>query len=110
VAAWLRVPEGFADRAWLFSEGITLRGPMGRAFGLPWLVAALGMLGAGLGLVFGQAWWSALAVAAAVSSQVAILPWWRAVPVGARLGALFDLFVLVVLLSPWGDQLIQAMG
>jgi hypothetical protein len=75
-----------------------------------WLVALVGLVGAGLGLLFGQAWWPSLAVAAAVVSLVAILPWVRLVPPGAWAGALLDLLIIVALLSPWADRLLEVLA
>ena len=103
-AAWTSTWAGFSQRAWLFSDGITLKSPLGRAFGLLWLVAMLGLAGAGLGVLFGQSWWPALA--GAVVSLVAILPWWQAVPPGAKAGAVFDLLIVVTLLL-WGERIAQ---
>jgi hypothetical protein len=76
----------------------------------PWLVAGLGLVGAGLGLLFGQAWWSVLTAAAAVVSLVAILPWLRVVPPGAWGGVFLDLLVISTLLSPWADKIVVALG
>lgn len=72
--AWTTVSVGFSNQPWLLSSGITIDSPVGRAFGLLWLVAMIGFVGAGLGLLFHQAWWQPLAIAAAVISLVVILP------------------------------------
>jgi hypothetical protein len=107
---WTSGPRAFGDQAWLFSKNVTARSAVGKAFGLLWLVALIGLVGAGLGLLFGQAWWPSLAVAAAVVSLVAILPWVRVLPPGAWAGALLDLLIIVALLSPWADRLLEALA
>jgi len=107
---WSSGSQAFAEKAWLFSKGVTPHSAVGWAFGLVWLVAVAGFVGAGLGLLFGQDWWPTLAVAAAVVSLVAIIPWVRVVPPGAWAGACFDLVILVALLLPWGSQLVKALG
>jgi hypothetical protein len=107
---WSSGAQAFADKSWLFSRGITSHSAVGWAFGLVWLVAALGLVAAGLGLVFGREWWPMLAVAAAVVSLVAIVPWVRVVPPGALAGAVLDLVIVSTLLFPWGTRVVQALG
>lgn len=106
--AWTPV-QAFAARPWLFSEGVTMETAVGRFFGLLWLVTAAGLIAAGYGLLVGQDWWSSLAVVAATFSLIIIVLWWRTVPAGARIGALFDLVIVVALLLPWGDQVIRSL-
>jgi hypothetical protein len=91
---------GFAERPWVFSTSITLHTAVGRAFSLVWLAASAGLVGAGLGLLFEQDWWAALALVAASLSLGVILTWWKAVPPGARVGAAFDLLILLAALQP----------
>jgi hypothetical protein len=107
---WTSGPQAFAEKPWLFSKGVTPRSAIGSTFGLLWLVAALGLVGAGLGLLFGQAWWPTLALAAAVASVLAIVPWVRVVPPGAWGGACFDLVILSTLLLPWGSRVVEALS
>jgi hypothetical protein len=89
LASWTRRGMGFSDR--------------------PWLLALLGLTGAGLGPAFAQAWWPALALAGAAFSLAASLPWWNTVVPGAKAGALFDLVILAALLSPWQGRLVEAL-
>jgi uncharacterized membrane protein YphA (DoxX/SURF4 family) len=96
--AWMSANSGFKDRPWIFSKGVTPKSPLGRLWGLFWLVALVCLVAAGLGLAFGQAWWSTLALAGALVSWLAIVPWWNSVVPGARAGALFDLLIIVALL------------
>ncbi len=103
-------PQAFADRPWIFSRNVTAHSPVGKAWGLLWLIAALGLVGAGLGLLFGQAWWTGLTIAAAAVSLVAIVPWLRVVPPGAIAGALFDLLILVAFLFPWSERIVEALS
>jgi Zn-dependent protease with chaperone function len=107
---WSSGSQAFGDKAWIFSQGITATSPVGRAFGLLWLVALIGFAGTGLGLLFGQDWWPSLAMAAAVTSLVAIVPWVRVVPPGAWGGAFLDLLVVAVLLSPWADRIVKGLS
>lgn len=110
LAAWTDVPMGFTDSPWVLSQDVSVQGPVGRAFGLLWLVALIGFAGAGLGLLAGQDWWRWLAVAASVVSIVVILPWWNTVNPSARTWALLvDLIVLVALVPGWGEQVVQSL-
>jgi hypothetical protein len=94
--SWTTIPAGFSDRPWLLPGNITIESGVGRAFGLLWLIALAGFVGAGLGLLFSQSWWPALAAASAAISLVVILPWWPTVTPGSRLGAtLIDLFIFI---------------
>jgi hypothetical protein len=107
---WTSGPQAFVEKPWILSKGITPHSTVGAAFGLVWLVAALGFVGAGLGLLLGQAWWPTLAVAAAAVSLAAIVPWVRVVPPGAWAGACLDLVILAVLLLPWGSRIIDVLS
>jgi hypothetical protein len=69
----------------------------------------VGLVGAGLGLVFNKEWWPLLAVASSVISLVVILPWWNTVPPGAMFGAFFDLLLLFTLISPLHGKLIDLL-
>jgi hypothetical protein len=114
LGAWASGEQGFQDEAWIFSRGITAHSVVGQVWSLLWLVALIGFMGAGLGLLFGSGaestpWWPALAITAAAVSLVAIVPWVRVVPPGAWAGALFDLLILVALLPPWSDQIVAAL-
>lgn len=105
VAAWTGNPSGFTDSPLLFSSSITMQTGIGRAFGVMWLLSTIVLVGAGIGVAAHQRWWRPAAIIGAAFSMVAIVPWWDAVPPGARFGALFDLLVIVMLLSSWGRQL-----
>jgi hypothetical protein len=50
-----------------------------------------------------------LSILGSALSFAAIAPWWNTVPPGARLGAIFDLFTLGILLSPIGSWLNTAI-
>lgn len=104
------LPVDFNDKPWLFAKNVTLKSPAGRAFGLLWLLAALALVGAGVGLFNGAGWWPGLAIAGAVLSLVAILPWWNTVVPGAKVGAVFDILILLALLLPWSGQVITRLA
>jgi hypothetical protein len=103
---WTTGEQAFGDGAWLFSGGVTARSALGQAFGVVWILAAVGLVAGGVGLALGHPWWPSAAVAGAALSLVAIVPWARVVPPGAWAGAVFDLALLVTLLPPWADRVV----
>ncbi len=106
LAAWTELPMGFRDHAWIFGGDVKMDTAAGRVFGLLWLAALAGFIGAALGLLLRQEWWGVLAVAGSMISILAILPWWNTVTPGPRSWALLvDVVVLIGLLGPWRDQI-----
>lgn len=103
IASWTNNDAGYGRRPWIFSSGVGLQSPLGRLFGLLWLAAAAALVAAGVGLAVEAAWWQTLAVVGALLSLVVILTWWNTVPSGAKIGAAFDLLILMLLLTPLKD-------
>jgi hypothetical protein len=106
IAPWAANLAGFKDAPWLFGGGVKFSGLAGRASSLLWLLSTLFLIGSGVGLLLGETWWVALAVIGAAFSLAVIFLWWKAVPPGARFGALFDAILLVVLTSPLREQIL----
>ena len=107
IASWTANPAGYKEAPWIFSSDITMQSPAGRVFGLLWLIAAIGFVGTGLGLIFGHGWWPALAMVASIISLVVIVPWWNTVPPGAKFGAVFDVVVILAMLLPFKEKIIE---
>ena len=107
IGSWTSNLAGFVERPWILSSTVTLRDPIGRAFGLLWLVALISLVGAGLGLIFGQDWWPSLTVIGAALSLIVILTWWNTVPPGAKVGAAFNLLVIILLLLPLKSRILE---
>jgi len=108
--AWTSKNADFKDEPWLFSKGITLHTRTGKTFGVLWLLAAVLLIASGIGLLLRGQWWPTLALIGSVASLVAIVPWWRAVVPGAKVGAAFDLFTIAVLISPTREGLLAALA
>jgi hypothetical protein len=73
-------------------------------------VALVGFVGAGFGLLANQEWWPTLAVASAVISIIAVGPWANTMPLGSFVDAIIvDVVVLLALLLPWKNQVIEAL-
>ncbi len=105
LASWTVLEVGFSGSAWILSPSVGYRSLIGRGFGLLWLAAAISHLAAGVGLMLGLGWWASAALAGSLVSLLVILPWWNTVPPGARLGAAFDLLVILLLATPLGGLL-----
>jgi hypothetical protein len=98
LAAWTSVPMGFTGKPWIFG-GAEIGSPVGKLFGLVWLVALAGFVAAGYALYKDEGWWRTAVVAASVISLVVILPWWNTVTPGSRLAAvLVDIIVIAVVI------------
>ena len=111
LASWTKLPMGFVDRPWVFGRAIKIQTPIGRAFGLLWLVALAGFIAAGMGVLLRQEWWSAPAFWSSVISIVAIVPWWNTITPSARIWpVIVDVVVLAALLGPWRDQISSIVG
>jgi len=110
LASWTGVDVGFSDDPWIFPGDIHIRSPIGKAYGMLWLVALFGWTVTGLGVLDGAEWWPALAKGSAVVSLTAIVPWWRTVPMGAWLGALADVVVFVGLLTMSGAEAVDRLA
>ena len=109
-AAWTTVPMGFSDNSWLLSSGVTISSPIGRACSLIWLAAALVTVAAGGGMLTNQEWWRSLALAGAILSLAAFIPWATVAPSGSVAGAIVvDVLTLVALLGPWQEQVTRAL-
>jgi hypothetical protein len=109
-AAFAKGGAGFTDKPWILPGKVSYRGPVGKAWALIWLAAAGLLVAAGIGLMLGAAWWPTLASVGAIVSLVAIVPWWNTVVPGARAGALLDVALLVALLGPWKDQVLNYLA
>ena len=101
--------QGFKDASWIFSAGLRYSSPAGRLFSLVWLASVLCLVASGAGILLHQSWWLPLAILGCGCSLVAIVPWLKAVPPGAYFGAVFDIAVIILLLSPLGASLSQAV-
>lgn len=109
-AAWTSSDAGYKKNPWIFSTGILLDGPIGRVFGLLWLMAMIGFVAIFIGIVFQLDWWPPVAISASAVSLIVIVPWWNTVPSGAKVGAIFDVFVIVLLILPFEENLLELIG
>jgi hypothetical protein len=110
VAPWVATRAGFQENPWIFGTSVTFAGVAGKVSSIFWLLSSILFCGGGIGVLLGQDWWAGLIVSGAVASLVVILTWWKAVPPGARLGAFFDAILLVALLSPLKERIMEALG
>jgi hypothetical protein len=110
LAPWTKNMQGFKDASWIFSKGITLTSTLGKAFSIVWLASTTCLVAAGIGILSDSNWWVLLAIAGCICSLLAAIVWWKAVVPGARVGAIIDGVVIVILTTPLGNGIIQAVG
>ncbi len=108
-ASWLGSSTGYTDEPWLLSDSVRLTSPIGRVFGLLWLVSSILLVGSAVRILVMPGVWPVLPITGCVLSVIVIVPWWNTVPPGARFGALFDIGMLALLLSSFQPQLIQVI-
>jgi hypothetical protein len=110
LAAWTTVPSGLSNRPWLFSGGVLADSATGRVWSLLWLAALVVTTVGGAGLLLHADWWRTVAVAGAILSLVAIVPWLPAMPAGSAFGAVgVDVLVLALLLLPVGEGFVRQL-
>jgi hypothetical protein len=110
LASWTSADAGYKKTPWVFSSGVFLNSPLGKVFGLLWFVAFVGFIGTAYGIVFGHIWWPQVVIAVSTVSLFVIVPWWNTVPPGAKIGALFNVLSIVVVMSPLKDSLIELIS
>ena len=109
LAPWTKSLAGFVDVAWYFSDHGRLRSIWGQAYSLIWLASSLCLVTAGACVLLHQGWWVLMSGLGCLLSFAAITPWWRAVPPGARYGAVFDVLVIIWLATPYSIPVIEAL-
>jgi hypothetical protein len=102
-------PGAFPKTAQMVGTGVTIASSGGKVLSVLWLVPLAGFLLGTYGLWAGEPWWRPMLAASAVVSIAAVLPWWGVMPMFSYLGAIaVDALVLLAVLTPWGDQFVQA--
>lgn len=109
LASWTRVRSGFGDGTWALPGAVTIRSPLGRAWGLAALVVmAFFSIGA-LGLVIGDPRWVNPTNLAVFLSFGVVAPWARQAPGSTAIMAIVANLVLMFLLAlPLGVELTGA--
>jgi len=109
LASWTKRDQGFNDNPWLFSKDITIKTPLGRSFGILWLLSMIAFISSGVAIVLAQFWWVQAVLAGSVLSLIAIVPWWKTVSYAAKIGAIFDLLLIGFILCPWCQQIMDVV-
>ncbi|MEN8117479.1 MAG: hypothetical protein ABFS16_10895 [Bacteroidota bacterium] len=89
---------GFKNAPWLFSDKVLLSSGIGMFWGVLWFIACAGFIASAFGFYFDKSWVAVVVAISAVYSLIAMVPWWKAVPPGAKVGMVFDVIVIVFLL------------
>jgi len=105
--SWTSIKVGFHDRPWIFDDKTKLKSTVGKAFGILWVVCIPIFILAGVAILMEGTWWRETALIGSVISAAAMLPWWNAMIGGAKAGLLLNIAIIVVLLVPGGEQIID---
>lgn len=108
--AWSTLETGFSDRPWVFGGDVRLDSPVGKAFGLVFLLTTALFVISSAEAFMGSDLWRTFALAGSVASIACVVPWWNTVILGARLGVFLDLAVILVLLVPGGEAFVDFFG
>lgn len=106
LASWSTIDSGYkVNNPSLFSDKISFKGSIGKLFGILWLIALLFLAGSGFSIFYSIINWQILAFVGSTISLLVIILWWKTVPLGAKIGAFFDLILLLYLLIYQNHQL-----
>lgn len=108
--SWSDIETGFSDKPWVFGGDVPLKSPLGKVFGLVFLLATLLFVASSIAALSGSDLWRDLALAGSFASVACMVPWWNTVILGARLGVLLDIAIILVLLVPGGEALVDFFG
>lgn len=103
--SWTSTKAGFKDEPWLFGGGHKMRSPIGRAFGVVWMICVVMFVISSIGILMGERWWRTFALVGAVVSLAATISWWKTVMTGVKAGAVLNLGIILTLLIPAGEEL-----
>jgi hypothetical protein len=110
LASFTKKDVGYkVDSPWVLPGSVRLQSPLGKIFGIFWLIALFGYIFSAISLLTEANWWITLLIPSAIISLIVILPFWRTVPPGAKFGAAFDVLVLIVMLTPLKQNLINML-
>ena len=111
MAVWTKIDVGFTGSPWLLPGAVMPESLIGRISAIIWVLALAGFLIAAFGLVVRATWWPPFAAAAAGLSLAVLLLWWNTITPGSRVWVAFvDVMVLVALLGPWQDRVVEVIA
>lgn len=106
LAAWTSVDAGYKiNQPLLFTKNILLKGILGKIFGIVWLIAMALFLHSAI-LLFKNSFEPLYILYAAIFSLLAMIPWWKTIPPGAKAGALLDLIIMILILTGSMEKLL----
>jgi hypothetical protein len=108
--SWSTVETGFSEKPWVLGGDVRLRSPVGKLFGLVFLLTTVLFVISSVYAFTGSDQWRTFALAGSVASIACVVPWWNTVIFGAKLGVLLDFAIILVLLIPGGEGFIDFFG
>lgn len=100
LASWSSVPTGVRDGAWILPGEVTIRGRVGKVFGLLALIVVILFITAALMLLGGAARWSGVANLGIFLSFGVVVPWIRQGPGSWPTMAVIANVILMFLVTP----------
>ena len=99
LGAWTPLRLGFKEGPWILPGNVTIRSPLGKAWGLLALLPLLLFVTAAVALLSQQPSWRPAASIGVIISFVAVVPWLRQSPGTTPLNAIVANLVLMFLLA-----------
>ncbi len=100
--------KGMSEKpSWLLPGNRDMKSTVGKAWSVIWIIAIVPFVISSVGAFMGELWWRDWAIIGSIISIAALLPWWNTVLAGVKGGLLLDFAILVVLLTSWGEDIIE---
>lgn len=99
LGAWTQLKVGMKDGAWILPGNVTIRSPLGKAWGLLALAALVIFVAAALALLVQEPAWRPATSIGVIVSFIAVVPWLRQSPGTTPINAIIANLVLMFLLA-----------
>jgi hypothetical protein len=101
LAAWTPWVRGFGQGRWILPGAVTIRGPVGKAWGIAAVLVTALLIAAALALLAGSLQWRAMANTGVILSFGVVVPWMRQAPGWTAINAILaDLLLMILIALP----------
>ena len=108
LASWTSVRSGFGDGRWILPGEVTIRSPLGKAWGVAALLVTLLFVAAAMALLAGSTTWRATANTGVILSFGVVVPWARQAPGWTAVNAIIaDLMLLILIALPLSMDMVS---
>jgi len=106
LASWTSVRVGIEDGRWGLPGNITIRSPLGKAWGIGALVVMALFVDGALALLLQDPSWARITNLGIFLSFGVVVPWWRQAPLSFGITAVgVDIILMFLLALPLGEAL-----